>query len=75
MNKNQRMIFEVVAALFVISSMCLVTPVAKADTVSALPSDTKHIPSASSNTSMQSSIWTLGIALIGGAVIFRRKAP
>jgi hypothetical protein len=29
----------------------------------------------STNTSIQNSIWTLGIALVGGAVIFRRKSP
>ncbi len=76
MRKKQRTLFEVVVALYVISLMTAFTPVAKAESASALSSsNTALSASASTNFPAQGPIWLLGIALIGGAIIFRRDAP
>lgn len=75
MRKKQRTLFEIVVALYVISLMTAFTPVAKAESASALSSNTALSASASTNFPAQGPIWLLGIALIGGAIIFRRDAP
>ena len=75
MSGNQRIISEVVVLLLLISLMSAVMTVAKAEPVSTLSNDTALVVPAPKNTPLQGPIWLLGIAAIGGAVIFRGKAP
>lgn len=75
MSRIQRIIAEVVVALLLISLIGAVMSVAKAEPVRTLSNDTALVVTAPTNTPMQAPIWLLGIAMIGGAVIFRDKAP
>jgi len=73
MNRIQRLTLEAVVALFVIGLLCTVMPDAKAEPVSTLTNDPVLIDLTSTNTSLQRAILSLGVALIGGTLIFRRK--
>ena len=75
MNKNQRIVYGVSVTLLAVSLMSSLTSVANAGTVRNLSANSEITSSASSSTAVQKSILVLGIALVGGAVIFRRKLP
>lgn len=75
MNKNRRVIYAIFVALLVTSLTISAMTVSYAETASTVSNDTELTSSASANTPLLRSFLTLGIALVGGAVIFRRKVP
>jgi len=74
MSKIQRIILEIVLTLTVIALIVTLPSVSRAEPVRPLTSDCVLIGSMDSNPAIPESVWPLGIALVGLAVMVRRKA-
>ena len=74
MNRMQRIFLEIILTLVVFSLISAIPLISRAEPVSRIVGDSALIGLTAANTAVPESIWAFGIALVGLAVIVRRKA-
>lgn len=74
MNKMQRIFLEIILTLVVFSLISVMPLISRAEPVSRIVSNSASISLTAANSAVPESIWAFGIALVGLAVIVRRKA-
>ena len=73
MNRMQRMVLEIVLTLVVFSLISAMPFISKAESVNTITSDSALTGLTAPKSAMPESIWGFGIALVGLAMIVRRK--
>lgn len=74
MNKILRMTLGLVAVLCVFALISSVPSVARAEPVGTVSRDSALLSSISPRTPLPGAVWSLGVGVMGVAVISRRKA-
>ena len=64
----------VIVAFALVSLVSTVPSISKTEPVSVSSSDSAEIASTAPETPIPESVWSLGVAVIGVALVFRRKA-